>query len=89
MIKHQLLPIYLRISIKGKHFGGSTRQHVNTAEWLLSVGKVKGCSASTLQINIEPYLGILYYKANVVTIIILQQSCPFLHCYLDIYRPLY
>jgi site-specific recombinase XerD len=51
MTIHQLLPIYLRVSIEGKRFEVSTHQHVKTAEWSPSGSKVKGRSASALEIN--------------------------------------
>lgn len=51
MTIHQLLPIYLRVTIAGKRFEVSTHQHVKTTEWSPSSGKVKGRSASALEIN--------------------------------------
>src|SRR3954468_3449067 len=51
MTIHQLLPIYLRVTIEGKRFEVSTHQHVKTAERSPSGGKVKGRSASALEVN--------------------------------------
>src|SRR3954469_20871974 len=51
MTKHQLLPIYLRVTIDGKRFEVSTHQHVKTTEWSPAGGKVKGRSASAWEIN--------------------------------------
>ena len=53
MTKHQLLPIYLRVTIESKRFEVSTHQHVKTAEWSPSGSKVKGRSESALEINTE------------------------------------
>jgi hypothetical protein len=44
MTIHQLLPIYLRVTIDGKRFEVSTHQHVKTDEWSPSASRVKGRS---------------------------------------------
>jgi hypothetical protein len=51
MTIHQLLPIYLRVTIEGKRFEVSTNEHVKTSEWLPSGGKVKGRSAPAWEMN--------------------------------------
>jgi len=69
MTKHQLLPIYLRVTIEGKRFEVSTHQHVKASEWSPSGGKVKGRSASATEINTELDLikkQVYDYKAQIL-----------------------
>ena len=49
--RHQLLPIYLRVTIEGKRFEVATHHHVEPLEWSPSAGKVKGRSESALETN--------------------------------------
>ena len=49
--RHQLLPIYLRVTIKGKRFEVATHRHVEQAEWSPSSGKAKGRSDSATETN--------------------------------------
>lgn len=49
--RHQLLPIYLRVTLEGKRFEVATHRHVEPSEWAPSAGKVKGNSASALETN--------------------------------------
>jgi len=49
--RHQLLPIYLRVTIEGKRFEVATHRHVQPSEWSSSAGKVKGRSESALETN--------------------------------------
>ena len=70
MTKHQLLPIYLRVTVDSKRFEVSTHQHVRTIEWSPSGGKVKGRSASALEINTELDLirkQVYDYKAQILS----------------------
>ena len=52
--KHQLLPIYLRITIKGKRFEVASHRHVKPSDESPSAGKVKGRS----EISIENKYGL-------------------------------
>jgi site-specific recombinase XerD len=70
MTIHQLLPIYLRVTIEGERFEVSTHQHVKTAEWSPSGSKVKGRSASAWEINIALDLirkQVYDYRAQVLS----------------------
>jgi hypothetical protein len=49
--KQDLLPIYLRATIKGKRFEAATHHHVKPSEWEPSAGKVKGRSGSAMETN--------------------------------------
>lgn len=49
--RHQLLPIYLRVTIRGKRFEASTHQHVKPSEWSPSAGKIKGRSETAVETN--------------------------------------
>ncbi|MEJ7736989.1 MAG: site-specific integrase [Chitinophagaceae bacterium] len=49
--RHQLLPIYLRVTIEGKRFEVATHRHVEPFEWLPSGGKVRGRSESAVETN--------------------------------------
>lgn len=49
--RHQLLPIYMRVTIEGKRFEVATHQHVNPTEWSSSAGKIKGRSETATQTN--------------------------------------
>lgn len=49
--RHQLLPIYLRVTIEGKRFEVATHRHVKQTEWSSSAGKVKGRSDSAAETN--------------------------------------
>jgi integrase len=49
--KQDLLPIYLRATIKGKRFEAATHHHVKPSEWEPSAGKVKGRSSSAMETN--------------------------------------
>src|SRR5687767_4375079 len=51
MTSHQLLPIYIRVTISGKRFEVSTHQHVKPSEWSRSGGKVIGKSETAVQTN--------------------------------------
>jgi len=42
--RHELLPIYLRVTIDGKRFEVATHRHVKESEWRPSAGKVNGKS---------------------------------------------
>ena len=48
---HQLLPIYLRVTIEGKRFEVATHRHVEQTEWCPSSGKAKGRSDSAAETN--------------------------------------
>jgi hypothetical protein len=52
LTRHQLLPIYLRVTIEGKRFEVATHRHVEPSQWSPSGGKVKGKSESSLETNI-------------------------------------
>jgi integrase len=49
--RHQLLPIYLRVTIEGKRFEVATHRHVEQTEWCPSSGKAKGRSDSATETN--------------------------------------
>lgn len=49
--RHQLLPIYLRITIDGGRFEVATHRHVKPSDWSPWAGKVKGRSESALETN--------------------------------------
>jgi site-specific recombinase XerD len=49
--RHRLLPIYLRVTIKGKRFEVATHRHVEPSEWVPFAGKLKGVSESTQETN--------------------------------------
>jgi len=49
--RHDLLPIYLRVTIDSKRFEVSTNRHVRPSEWLPAGGKVRGRSVSADDIN--------------------------------------
>jgi site-specific recombinase XerD len=49
--RHQLLPIYLRVTIEGKRFEVASHRHVEPIEWSSSAGKVKGRSESAVETN--------------------------------------
>lgn len=48
--RHQLLPIYMRVTIEGNRFEVATHQHVKATEWS-SAGKIKGRSETAMQTN--------------------------------------
>lgn len=50
---HQLLPIYLRVTIDGKRFEVATHQHTEPNNWSPSAGKVIGASDNAIRINME------------------------------------
>ena len=52
--KHQLLPIYLRVTIEGKRFEVPTHRHAKPSDWSPSAGKVNGRS----EIAIETEYGL-------------------------------
>jgi Arm DNA-binding domain len=47
--KHQLLPIYLRVTIEGKRFEVATHRHTKLSDWSPSAGKVKGRSEIAIE----------------------------------------
>jgi site-specific recombinase XerD len=49
--RHQLLPIYLRVTINGKRFEVATHRHVKPSEWSPSAGRVKGKSDTAVETN--------------------------------------
>ncbi|HKO81333.1 MAG TPA: Arm DNA-binding domain-containing protein [Chitinophagaceae bacterium] len=49
--RHQLLPIYLRVTIAGKRFEAATHRHVEPFEWSSSAGKVKSRFESAVETN--------------------------------------
>lgn len=49
--KHQLLPIYLRVTIEGKRFEVATHRHAKPSDWSPSAGKVKGRSEIAIETN--------------------------------------
>ncbi len=49
--RHQLLPIYLRVTIEGRRFEVATHQHVKSSEWSASAGKVIGRSETAFKGN--------------------------------------
>jgi len=51
--RHQLLPIYLRVTIQGKRFEVATHQHAKPSEWSASAGRIIGRSETVLQSNME------------------------------------
>ncbi len=51
--RHHFLPIYLRVTIKGKRFEVATHQHAKPSEWSPSAGKIIGKSEMVLQANME------------------------------------
>jgi integrase len=50
---HQLLPIYLRVTIDGKRFEVATHQHTEPNNWSPSAGKVIAASDNAIRINME------------------------------------
>lgn len=50
---HQLLPIYLRVTIDGERFEVATHQHTEPANWSPSAGKVIGTSDSAMHTNMK------------------------------------
>jgi len=50
--RHQLLPIYLRVTIDGQRFEVATHRHVEPSEWSPSAGRVKSRSDSAVETNI-------------------------------------
>lgn len=51
--RHNLLPIYLRVTINGKRFEVATHQHVAPGEWIEESERVKGKSDTAIQTNIS------------------------------------
>ena len=51
LTRHQLLPIYLRVTIGGNRFEVATHQHIKPSNWSPSAGKVIGKSETAVQIN--------------------------------------
>ena len=51
--RHQLLPIYLRVTIQGKRFEVATHQHAKPSEWSASAGRILGKSETVLHSNME------------------------------------
>ena len=49
--KHQLLPIYLRVTIEGKRFEVATHRHAKPSDWSPSAGKVKARSEISVETN--------------------------------------
>ena len=49
--RHDLLPIYLRVTIDSKRFKVATNRHVRPSEWSPPGGKVRGRSDSSNDIN--------------------------------------
>ena len=49
--KHQLLPIYLRVTIEGKRFEVATHRHTKPSDWSPSAGKVKGRTEIAIETN--------------------------------------
>ena len=49
--RHQLLPIYLRVTIEGKRFEVATHRHVKPSDWSPSAGKAKGRSEIAIETN--------------------------------------
>jgi len=49
--RHDLLPIYLRVTINAKRFEVSTNRHVKPSEWSAAGGKVLGRSDSANDTN--------------------------------------
>ena len=49
--RHQLLPIYFRVTIAGKRFEVATHHHVKLMEWSPSAGRVTGRSETAAKIN--------------------------------------
>ena len=50
---HQLLPIYLRVTIDGERFEAATHQHTEPTNWSPSAGKVIGTSDSAIHTNMD------------------------------------
>ena len=51
LTSHQLLPIYLRVTIDGKRFEVATHEHTDPSDWSPSAGKVSSSSATALHTN--------------------------------------
>ena len=51
LTSHQLLPIYLRVTIGGKRFEVATHEHTDPSDWSPSAGKVSSSSATALHTN--------------------------------------
>lgn len=49
--RHQLLPIYLRVTIAGKRFEAATHRHVEPFEWSSSAGRVISRFESAVETN--------------------------------------
>ncbi len=49
--KHELLPIYMRVTINGNRFEVATHRHVEPTQWSSSSGKVAGRSDSAVETN--------------------------------------
>jgi len=49
--RHQLLPIYLRVTIDGKRFEVATHRHIEPSGWAPNAGKVNGTSESAQETN--------------------------------------
>lgn len=49
--RHQLLPIYLRVTIEKRRFEVATHQHVKPSEWSAGSGRIKGKSETAIDIN--------------------------------------
>lgn len=49
--RHQLLPIYLRVTIEKRRFEVATHQHVKPSEWSALAGRIQGKSETAIDIN--------------------------------------
>jgi|GEM_PF-2826740 len=49
--KHQLLPIYVRVTIEKRRFEAATHQHVKPSKWLAAAGRIRGKSETKVDIN--------------------------------------
>ncbi len=49
--RHELPPIYLRVTIDGKRFEVATHRHVKEFEWCSFAGKVNGKSDNAIDTN--------------------------------------
>lgn len=67
--KHQLLPIYLRVTIEGKRFEVATHRHAKPSDWSPSAGKVKGRSEIAIETNMaldEVRKKVYEYKGQIL-----------------------
>ena len=67
--RHDLLPIYLRVTIDSKRFEVATNRHVRPSEWSAPGGKVRGRSNSANDINTDLALirsRIYEYKKSII-----------------------